>query len=525
MEEKARCKKNSSLLIVDDDQSQLRTLTAIMEEEDFEVIGCSTASDALEHLNHLETGVVVLDMCLPDLSGTQLLERLATATDRIRVIINTAYSSYESAKDALNLGAFAYVEKASDPKELLRHVHRAFAAIFRSYSDQLEIVVAERTRELRQANELLREEINERTKAEEALRRERDKAQRYLDVAGVMLVAVDSEQRVGLINKKGCEILGYKEEEVVARNWFDNFVPEKIREEARAVFEKNIRTAADVSEYYENPILTKSGDERFIAWHNTILKDEKGNVVATLNSGEDITNRKQAEDTLREYQVKLKAMASEILQTEERERKRIAIALHDNLCQNLVLTKVLLQSTLRLVSDPSVSGPLKMASGAMSELIELANSLTFELRNPVLHDLGFVPALEKHLAEEVQQRHGIAFELECDEQLRIPREELRNGLFRISRELLMNVVKHAQARNVEVSVHRSRGQIRIRVQDDGVGFDIDEVRSEVYSTSRFGLFSIREQLEHLGGNLAIESEPGRGTTATVVVPLGDDTLG
>lgn len=95
MEEKVRCERNSSLLIVEDDESQLRTLTAIMQEEGFDVIGCSTASEALEHLNRLETGVVVLDLRLPDLSGTQLLERLADATDKISVIINTAYSSYE----------------------------------------------------------------------------------------------------------------------------------------------------------------------------------------------------------------------------------------------------------------------------------------------------------------------------------------------------------------------------------------------------------------------------------------------
>ncbi|MFQ6035369.1 MAG: PAS domain S-box protein, partial [Sedimentisphaerales bacterium] len=143
-------------------------------------------------------------------------------------------------------------------------------------------------------------DITERKRAELLLRKERDKAQKYLDVAAVMLVAIDSEQRVGLINKKGCQILGYKEEEILAKNWFDNFLPDSIKDQVREIFEKTVRGQIDPPKYYENPILTKNGQERLIAWHNTILRDEKGEVIATLSSGEDITERKKAEEALRE---------------------------------------------------------------------------------------------------------------------------------------------------------------------------------------------------------------------------------
>jgi len=96
MEEKVICKRNSSLLIVEDDESQLRTLTAIMQAEGFDVIGCSTAAKAIEHIKHLDTGMVILDLRLPDLNGTQLLDRLAGATDRIRVIINMLLTGFVS---------------------------------------------------------------------------------------------------------------------------------------------------------------------------------------------------------------------------------------------------------------------------------------------------------------------------------------------------------------------------------------------------------------------------------------------
>jgi PAS domain S-box-containing protein len=152
-------------------------------------------------------------------------------------------------------------------------------------------------------------DITDRKQMEELLRKERDKAQKYLDVAGVMFVAIDAEQRVGLINKKGCEILGYSEEEVVAKNWFDNFLPEKVREQVKAVYEKIVQGEIDSLEYYENPILTKTGQERLIAWHNTILRDDKGRFIATLSSGEDITDRKKTEEALREAEVRYRTIA------------------------------------------------------------------------------------------------------------------------------------------------------------------------------------------------------------------------
>jgi signal transduction histidine kinase len=128
-------------------------------------------------------------------------------------------------------------------------------------------------------------------------------------------------------------------------------------------------------------------------------------------------------------------------------------------------------------------------------------------------------ALERHLAEEVRQKYGIAFELEGDEGLSIPSEELKSCLFRISRELLTNVVRHSQAHNVKVSVHKAQDQIHVSVRDDGVGFSSAGIGVDTSGARRFGLFSVREQLDHLGGQLAIESRRGRGTTVTVVVPI------
>jgi len=130
------------------------------------------------------------------------------------------------------------------------------------------------------------------------LREERNKAHLYLDIAGVIIVAINEKGIISLINKKGCTVLGYKEEEILGKNWFDLCVPERFKKERKETFKKVMAGEEEEAEDYENKILTKSGEERIIAWHNTTLIDENGSIIGTLSSGEDITKRKQTEEEL-----------------------------------------------------------------------------------------------------------------------------------------------------------------------------------------------------------------------------------
>ncbi|MBD3307350.1 PAS domain S-box protein [candidate division KSB3 bacterium] len=141
-------------------------------------------------------------------------------------------------------------------------------------------------------------DISERKQAELQLRKERDRSQQYLDIAGVMFVALDPEQRVTLINKKGCEILGYDEQEILGINWFEHFLPPVNIADVKAVFEQIMSGDIAPVEYYENPVLTKERSTRLIAWHNSVVRDESGKITGLLSSGEDITYRRQAEEEL-----------------------------------------------------------------------------------------------------------------------------------------------------------------------------------------------------------------------------------
>ncbi|MCD6599705.1 MAG: PAS domain S-box protein, partial [Dehalococcoidia bacterium] len=143
-------------------------------------------------------------------------------------------------------------------------------------------------------------DITERKRVEEEIRREKERAEAYLNIAGVMLGTIDADENISLINKKGCEILGYKAEELIGRNWFDTLVPQRIRDEIRSIFGKLMAGDIEPVKHYENTLLTRDGEEKIIAFHNTVIRNPGGEISGILFSGEDITQRKRAEEKLRE---------------------------------------------------------------------------------------------------------------------------------------------------------------------------------------------------------------------------------
>jgi signal transduction histidine kinase len=235
----------------------------------------------------------------------------------------------------------------------------------------------------------------------------------------------------------------------------------------------------------------------------------------------ELTKRKSAEEQLTEFQERLRSLTSQLSLAEERERRRIAVYLHDNIGQKLAISSIKLgqlkDAALAAESEPLVAG-LNEIRLLFKQIIQDTKSLTFKISSPILYELGLEAAVE-WLTEELQNQHAIPTYFEDDNQPKPLDEDLRVLVFQAVNELLLNVVKHARARHVQVSMWRHNGQMHIGIHDDGVGFNVTEMSSRWgRKDGGFGLFSIRERLKAFGGNLDVKST-SHGTTITLSAPL------
>jgi len=276
-------------------------------------------------------------------------------------------------------------------------------------------------------------------------------------------------------------------------------------------------------EQYQADILvrTKSGTLKWLSDCNVPVEDEKtGEATGVIGILQDITERKRAEEKIRNYQEQLRSLASELLLTETQQRRQIAQELHDQIGQTLAMAKI----KLGPLSQGSFAGGNGEMVAGVGELIDQAiqytRSLTFELSPPILYELGLEAALE-WLCEQTE-KHGIKTLFASNAQAKPLTDDIRMMLFQAVRELLMNVVKHARAKEVKVSVGRDEDHIRIEVDDDGRGFNVKKAKPPGSTMKGFGLFNINERLDYIGGALEIESQENRGTRITLTAPLKID---
>jgi signal transduction histidine kinase len=247
-------------------------------------------------------------------------------------------------------------------------------------------------------------------------------------------------------------------------------------------------------------------------------------IIYLLNR--EISNRKRAESQVAAYQENLRSLASTLSLTEERERRRLSVYLHDQIGHTLALTNIRLGELQKRAPSQLPGFPreeLEKIGSLLEQAIRDTRSLTFRISSPILYELGLEAALE-WLCEQVQKEHGLSVRFVADGRHNSLREDVRVLLFQAVNELLVNVVKHAQAHNLEVSVRREGANLRVEVGDDGVGFQVPQTDARRPEHGGFGLFSIRERLRPVGGRLEVQSAPGAGTHVSLAVPLTDDSL-
>jgi signal transduction histidine kinase len=237
-----------------------------------------------------------------------------------------------------------------------------------------------------------------------------------------------------------------------------------------------------------------------------------------------INDRKIAEEELREKQSQLDAAVMEVAMAEEKERRRIASDLHDQVGQSLILSRIKLAM---LSGDPAyeqVRDELDEISGIIGQALQDVRTLTFQISPPLLNDIGLKASLG-WLANKMRTDYGLAVNLSGEDELLPIGSEHRSTVYRAVRELLINVAKHADTMEASIHVDRIGDTMSVKVKDGGCGFDISQVGKKLPRDGGFGLIHMRRRIEHLGGRLDLDSTQGAGTVATITMPLDDQQEG
>lgn len=383
----------------------------------------------------------------------------------------------------------------------------------RQIRDEIKLQAA--NQQLDASNQQLAASEQQLRASEIGLRESEEKFRLLYEQAPLGYQSLDADGRFMTVNQAWLDLLGYPEDEVINR-WFGDFLIPEQRERFQASFHR-FKAAGEVFGV-EFELVKKGGGHVLLSFDGRISRNPQGQFQQTHCIMHDITKRKKAEKELFDNRSQLKSLASELVLAEERERNRIAANLHDDVCQNLAYTKMKVQVVKAALDDQAQIEDMTEVINTLTRTMQDVRYLTFELSSPVLKELGLEAAVSHWLAEQIEQKHGIATEFTDDGQTKPLEKDVQALLFRSVRELLANVVKHSQAKRVKVAVSRAKDQVLIHLEDDGVGFSPDKVVVGK-GTGGFGLFSIRERLSQMGGSLEIDSSPGTGCRSLLRAPL------
>ena len=373
-------------------------------------------------------------------------------------------------------------------------------------------------------------DVTGRRQAEEALRQSEERYRQLIENAPIGIATVAPDGQMMSSNPFFCKMLGYSKDELLTMTIEQITHPDDMPQEREMI----LRLKGDKLPFiqFEKRYLKKDGAHVWAQLVTSSIRNQKGETLFGFGMVVDITDRKQAEIALRQFnrtleqQVnertqlaearakQLQALAVELITAEENERRRFAHLLHDDLQQLLAAARMQLQAiSVDMPSEPT----LTYVAELLEESIDKSRLLSHELSPAVLQHPNIVSAL-KWLADQMKEKFGLEVRLESTGDPQVEYEHLRRFLFRAVQELLFNIVKHAGVKNARIGLSNSAGWLKITVDDHGKGFSAHSLDTSSHQAG-FGLLSIQERARYMGGNLEIESAPGKGSRFTISVPL------
>jgi len=379
---------------------------------------------------------------------------------------------------------------------------------------------------------------------ENQIRKSKNKAQNYLDIAGVILLVINSDKNVTLINRKGCEVLGYSEEEILGKNWFENFVPERRKKGISLIFDRLISGEIKSVEYTEDIILSKNGEERIIAWHNTPIKNDSDEIIGTLSSGEDITERKYMEKNLKNA----KKQAEEANQAKTQFLANMSHEIRTPLNAIIGFSQILLEEVNELDLPEYIVEFIEDIINSGQKLSEIIGNILdlskIEAGKIEIHeeDINIKLLIQGiyHVNKAQASAKNILFSYYIDPELPDIIHSDRTRLNQILMNITNNAIKFTpEGKEVKLEAVKKENNILLQVIDQGIGIPKDQ-QAKIFEafeqadssiTKKFGgtglgLAITKHLAILLGGKIDVESTYGTaetnkntGSVFSVTIPL------
>ena len=359
------------------------------------------------------------------------------------------------------------------------------------------------------------EDVTEHKRADEALKAAHQYNRSLIEASLDPLITINPDGKVTDVNSATELATGVPREQLIGSDFTNYFTePEKAREGYRTVFSKG--TVRD----YPLAMRHRFGVITDVLYNATIYRNEAGEIEGVFAAARDITERKRAEEALKESENRLRVLSSQLLTAQEGERKRIAVELHDSIGQMLTAIKFKAESYL---GEKKKSGVKDKPLGAIIQLIqetmEEVRRMQMDLRPSTLDDIGVLATLGWFCREYQKVYSHIHVEKEIGLQEDEVSTSLKTVLYRLTQEAMNNIAKHSRADFVHLSLRKQEKKLEWAIEDNGVGFDLETILSSSGPGRGMGLSSMRERTELSGGTFLIESIQGKGTTLRASWPL------
>ena len=523
----------ADILVVDDTIESLSLLTGLLTDAGYRVRPADGPQVALDSAIAHPPGLILLDVRMPGMDGFEVCRRMKqdSRTADVPVIFVSALQDTAERVQGFEAGGVDFISKPFQASEVLARVKTHLR--LRAFQLHLEIMVAEQTAGLQEANAALKREIAEHERTEAFLRESEERFRALMEQSPLSTQIFRDDGQVIQVNKAWQALWGISEE--VLPEVIDKYnVLEDGEAKAMGILpfiEKAFNgedVVLPVIEYDASSTLEDmevggaEGKKCLVQARFYPVKNSSGEVVNVVGTEEDVTERKLAEEKVQQYQQRLKALASQLTIAEEKERRTIAADLHDHVGHSLALARMQLKSIQESASELERNILIKDVSKILLQALQNTRNLIFELSSPSMNEIGLGAAISEWLEDHIVHRSGLEIEVVdaiAPEHRKSLDENARALLFRNVRELLTNVVKHARAKKVRVHLKEDDRVITIIVDDDGVGFDPEQGTKQRGQMGGFGLFSIQERMTDMGGSFDVESEPGKGCRVELRLPV------